>query len=185
MGTDRIQSGSRGSLWRRLKKRVRHGYVRLLRSPGAPDEIAGGLSVGLFIAMLPVIQMPLAVGVTELLRRAFRMRLSRIAAAAGVWITNPLTGPMMYGGAFFVGRPFARMLLPEGRLADPAVQFSLHDLAGAGPFALEAIVALLLGGVVLGLPLSLAGFFVSRAVVRRYQQRRAARLAQRAVLATA
>lgn len=168
-------SGVRYSGWRKLQKRARQGYVRLVRSPGAPSEIAGGMAVGLFIAMLPVLQTPLAVGVAEGMRRFFRVPISRLAAVAGVFLTNPLTGPLIYGGAFFLGRPFARHLLPDGALSAAGTKLSLSDLSSAGGFAAEVMASLAIGGVLLGIPTAIAGYFATRALVHRYQTRRVRR----------
>lgn len=171
-------------------KRARHGYVRLVRSPGAPSEIAGGMAVGLFISMLPVIQTPVAVGVAETLRRVFRVPVSRVAAVAGVFLTNPLTGPVFYGAAFLVGRPFAQLLFPHAPpLGSAGAHLSLHGITGAGPFAAEVLTALAVGGALLGIPIAVAGYFITRALVRRYQARIAkrvrARPPQRPVMAAA
>ncbi len=174
----------RGSLWRSLKKRYRQGYVRLLRSPGAPGEVAGGMALGLFIAMMPIMgaQMPVAVVVAEILRRLFGWRLSRIAAAAGVWLTNPVTAGPIYWVAFLLGRPFARWVLPRtehspeaAELTVPLTETGEAVVHSTTPFALELVVGLVVGGVILGIPIALAGYKVTHAIVVRYQHRRAQR----------
>ena len=81
------------------KKKLRRAHVRLLRGSGGPEEMAGGMALGLFMALLPImgLQLPLALVVAELLRRLTRFQLSRVAAAAGVWINNPVTAAPVYG----------------------------------------------------------------------------------------
>lgn len=165
-------------LWRRIRKRGRQGYVRLMRSPGAPREVASGIALGLFLAMLPVLQTPLAIGVAELLRRVFRVRISRVAALMGTWLTNPLTGAVLYGGAFFLGRPLARWLLPQEMLAAPDRALSL-SFASAGPFAVEVLLSLLLGGILIGLPVAVGGYHLTLSLIARYQRRRVRRVRQR------
>lgn len=162
----------RRSWVRRLRKRSRQAYLRVLRSPGAPREIAGGLAIGLFVALLPVIQMPIAVGAAALARRLFGIRLSMVAAAAGVWFTNPLTGAPIFGLAFLVGRPIVRLVLPDSWLSSAGTKLSLADLTSAGPFAIEAGASLVLGGVLLGLPIAYIGYKLALRVVARYQARR-------------
>lgn len=167
-------------MMRRWKKKLRYAYVRLLRSPGAPREVAGGMALGAFIAFLPIMgaQMVIAVAVAEVFRRLFRLRLSRVAAAFAVWLNNPLTIAPIYGGAFVVGRPFARLLLPGSALSAPAQALHLSDLAASGPFALEAAVSLIVGGVLLGIPAAVLGYKFTLRAVLRYQDRRALRRAR-------
>ncbi len=173
-GQDGVPAGGRTPLWRRTKKRLKHGYVRLLRSPGAPKEIARGMALGLFLAMLPIIQTPVALGLVEILRRAFRTPVSRVAAVIGCCFTNPLTGGLLYGGGLLLGRPFARAILPDGLLSSEGTRLEL-SLSSAGPFAVELFVSMLIGGMLLGVPVALLGYRITHAVVARYQARRALR----------
>ena len=196
-----------GSRLRSLRKRFRQAYVGVLRSPGAPGEVAGGMALGLFIAMLPIMgaQMPVAVVCAELIRRLFGLRLSRVAAAAGVWLTNPLTAVPIYWVAFKVGQPFARLLLPDSHLSpegtdlgaavseaaaatDPStapssgvVSALLHKVLGNlahSHYVLELVAGLVIGGVVLGVPIAIAGYRATHAIVSRYQARRSVRRAR-------
>ena len=117
------------------------------------------MALGLFIAMLPLmgLQMPLAIVCAELARRLLRLKLSRVAAAAGVWLANPLTAAPLYGLTYAVGLPLTRM---------------------PGPSALQVASALFIGGVLLGVPVAAVGYWVTLSLIRRYQSRRAERRAQ-------
>lgn len=197
----------RGSFVRSLRKRYRQGYVKLLRSPGAPEEVAGGMALGLFIALLPIMgaQMPVAVAVALLLQWLTGLKLSRIAAAAGVWLTNPVTAGPIYLVAFLIGRPFARFVLPTAHQSpegtdltaavssaaaatdasvmpvEGPVQAVLSKVLGnlvSSQYVLELVTGLVIGGVILGLPLAFIGYRVTHAIVVRYQQRRAVRRAR-------
>jgi uncharacterized protein len=174
-----------------IRKRLRQGYVRVLRSPGAPREVAGGMALGVFVAMLPVpMQMAIAVLAAELVRRLVGAKLSRVAAAAGVWITNPITAAPLYWLAFMVGRPIARLLLPQGQHSVPEVSVEISesmadltqtDLAGhPAPVALEIAYGLTIGGVILGVVFGAIAFRITYAVVERYQVRRALRRSRQA-----
>ena len=160
-----------------LRKRFRQGYVRLLRSPGAPREVAGGMALGLFIALLPIMgaQMPIAVVCAEIIRRLSGVKLSRVAAAAGVWLTNPITAAPIYGVAYLVGVPFTRWIMPM-RHQDAAA--AVAEMASDRPAAIEIVVSLVIGGVILGIPAAIAGYWVTHGLVTRYQLRRAHRRAQ-------
>ncbi len=174
------ERGRTAGLWKRGRKRLRQGYVKLLRSPGAPCEVARGMALGLFVAMLPVIQTPVALGAAETMRRVFKVPVSRVAAILGCYFTNPLTGTFLYGGAILIGRPVARWLLPESMISAEGTKLAL-SLSSAGPFAMELAVSLLIGGVLLGLPIAYVGYRLTHAMVARYQARRAVR--QQRVLA--
>jgi uncharacterized protein len=177
----------RQSKMNRLRKRARQAYVRLLQSPGAPREVAGGMALGLFVALLPLmgLQMPIALAIAEIARRLFGARLSRLAAAVGVWLTNPLTAAPVYGLCYLVGLPFARWLLPAGGKgvpvsADALAGFAESAAASGRPLGLQVALALTIGGVVLGVPVALAGYRVTHDLVARYQRRRAERKTTRA-----
>lgn len=173
----------------RLRKQIRQGYVRLLKCPGAPREVAGGMAVGLFISMLPGLQMPLALLAVGAIRRASGMKLSRVAALTGVWLTNPLTGAALYGLAWLVGRPIVQLFFPNTSLPLQGFELSFAELSALGPFALQMLLCLLVGGVLCGVPIAVAGYHLTLRAVRRYQsrvlERRARLAASRTVLAQA
>ena len=159
-----------------MRKRVRRGYVRLLRSPGAPHEIAGGLAVGLLVAFLPVVQMPVAVALAAFLGWITQRPLSRVAAAAGVWLTNPITAGPFYGLCYIVGRPIVGLVLPSVPSAVPPLD--LAHLWTMGPVAFHALLALLFGGFAVGVPVALVGYWAAHRMVTRYQRRRLERRAR-------
>lgn len=81
-------------------RQVKLNIIRFSRLKGTPDEVAKGFALGIFIGMTPTmgLQMPIAV------LCAFLLRENKLAAALGVWITNPLTAPFIYGLEYEVGR---------------------------------------------------------------------------------
>jgi hypothetical protein len=172
------------SWWRGAKKKLRQGRVRLLRSPGAPGEVAGGMALGLFIAVLPILglQLPLALLIAEALRRLTHWRLSRVAAATGVWLNNPVTAAPLYGLCYVIGRPIARLLLPasQERVGSQAGALDLSTFSFTGPGALEVMLGLVIGGVLLGVPIAWAGHRLTHGMVMRYHTRREERRARRA-----
>lgn len=86
----------RWSLMRQLKLNM----LRLIRLRAAPTDIAKGFALGIFIGMTPTfgVQMVIAVFLAMLLEE------NKIAAAVGVWITNPLTAPFIYALEYESGR---------------------------------------------------------------------------------
>jgi len=66
---------------------ARLNWYRALRSRRGARYVAGGLAVGVFLAFIPlfVLHFPIAV------IAAYLLRVSRLAAVAGVCLSNPLT----------------------------------------------------------------------------------------------
>jgi hypothetical protein len=165
------------------KRKLRRTHVRVLRGSGDPAEMAGGMALGLFIALLPFmgLQMPLAFVVVEMIRRLTHFQLSRVAAAAGVWINNPVTAAPVYGLCYFIGRPIAHRLLPAAPGQEGSGAAAGLDLSAlAGPDALEVGLGLIIGGVLLGVPTAWLGYHLTYGMVSRHQSRREERRARRA-----
>jgi uncharacterized protein (DUF2062 family) len=154
------QSDNQGKIANGLNRTIRRAYERFLKIRGSPSEIARGFALGLFVGMSPTIgfQMPIAIFLAALLK------WNKISAAAGVWITNPLTAPLIYSFTYFTG----------AKLLDLKISFNLLEgldlstLSTAGP---QIILALVVGGVVIGLPLAVPGYYLSYYAVHGYQTR--------------
>jgi len=89
-------------MWRRwpFPRQFKLNLIRLLRLRATPEQAARGFALGLFIGMTPTfgVQMALA------LMAAILLRENKIAAFLGVWITNPLTAPLIYAMQYETGR---------------------------------------------------------------------------------
>lgn len=146
-----------------LQNLVRRAYERFVKIRGRPREIALGFALGVFIGMTPTmgIQMPIAVFLAAL------VKWSKISAVFGVWITNPFTAPFIYGITYVVGAHLlglkATMALPQ-ELTWSVVREMLKN-------APVIFGALTVGGILVGLPLAVLGYYVSFAAVNKYQQR--------------
>lgn len=82
---------------------VRQGklnLLRFLRLQGSPDEIAKGFALGIFIGMTPTLGFQMAIAIFF----AFLLKENKIAAAIGVWITNPVTAAPIYALEYESGR---------------------------------------------------------------------------------
>ena len=157
-----------------------------MRGSGAPGEMAGGMALGLFVAMLPVLglQLPLALVLTEGIRRFTHFQPSRVAAAAGVWLNNPLTAAPVYSLCYLVGRPLAHQLLPASAPRGGAATLDWSTLSLASPEALEVGVGLVLGGIMLGVPTAWVGYRITYDMVSRRHARREQRRARRLAMAS-
>lgn len=144
----------------RTKKLIRAFYDRFLRLHGSPEQIAWGAAVGFFVAMTPTmgIQTYLAVPIAAL------FGLSKVAAAATVWMTNPVTAPFLYGLNYMIGARLLGYPLRTPFLSNPSWETFWH----AGE---RVMLALTLGGVITGAIVAVVGYFVVLAMVRAAREK--------------
>jgi len=134
----------------RLKALSKYVYQRFIKIRGRPEDIAWGMAIGLFIGMTPTIgiQIYIAVFIASILKK------SKITAAIGVWITNPITIPFFYGlthylGATILGYPLRKSLLQN---------FSFETLQTAGK---SIFISLWIGGIIAGLAIAIIGYMIT------------------------
>lgn len=147
--------------WTRWKRGIRLLYLRLLRLKGQPGEVAGGMAIGVFIGMTPTV--PLHTVLAVLI--AFLLRKSKLAAALGVWICNPLLLPFVYFLDYEVGRIITGTTPPSFTVSD----FSIHNLIELG---WDISYPLFVGGLVMGLVLAIPSYFVTKRIIMLYRERR-------------
>lgn len=112
--------------------------VRFVRLRGEPDEIAKGIALGIFIGMTPTfgLQMVIAIFLAYLLKE------NRLAALVGVWVTNPVTAPVIYAIEYEVGRILLKM--PRAALPGELSFGAFADLS------YDVLAPLWLGSVIAG-----------------------------------
>lgn len=150
-----------------VKRWARYFYDRFVKFHGSPPQIAWGAALGLFVAMSPTMgfQMLLVVPIAAL------FRISKLAAVAAVWITNPVTAPFVYGINYVVGAKMLGYPLKATFLSDPCWESFWHS-------SRHVVFSLTLGGVISGLILSVPGYFIVLGMVRAAREK-ARRLKQR------
>jgi uncharacterized protein (DUF2062 family) len=159
---DLVESGkeTQGQGPSRARTFSRYVYDRFLRLHGSPKQIAWGAAVGLFVAMTPTmgIQTLLAVPLAAFLK------ISKVAAATTVWVTNPVTAPFLYGLNYMIG---ARLLghPPEAPfLSNPCWE----TLWNSGR---HVVLSLTLGGLITGIIVAFGGYFVVLAMVTEAREK--------------
>jgi uncharacterized protein (DUF2062 family) len=145
---------------RRYYDRLKELWFGLKNEISVPRKAALGISIGVFIGITPTI--PFHTLLAVVLARAFKA--SQIAAALGVWISNPLTIPPLYWGSFkagywLLGRT-PPLHLPPG--------FGLTDLLRSGA---EIAALTFLGGFVLALVPAIASYFISLTIFKTLSRR--------------
>jgi uncharacterized protein (DUF2062 family) len=95
-----IQKAGSSLKWLFLRLRPLFRMLKGLR--GTPEAIAGGFSLGLFLALTPTVGVQIIIAVFL----ATLFKVSRPAALVSVMITNPLTIPPIFTFNYWVGRLF-------------------------------------------------------------------------------
>lgn len=127
--------------------------MRFVRLRGLPEDIAKGMALGIFIGMTPTmgLQMPIA------LVFAWMLKENSLAAVLGVWITNPVTAPFIYGLEYEIGR---RLLGMEFVAVPSELTFDTVSKVGW-----DFLVPLWLGGILAGILLAPAAYWVTLRLV--------------------
>lgn len=151
--------------WRR---RLRYLYMRFLRLRGSPEELSRGLAVGVFAGWFPLFGLQILIGVAL----ATLIRGSKIMAAGGTWVSNPLTYVPIYAFNYHVGRVL---------LGEPPVQtFSdLESFKSWMTMGSDIILALFLGCTVVGLICSLITYSISLPLIKSIRARRRLKMSLR------
>lgn len=128
-------------------------FVRFVRLRGLPEEIAKGVALGIFIGMTPTFGFQMAIA----LFFAYLLKENRLAAILGVWITNPVTAPVIYSIEYEMGR----ILLSLPRASLPA-EFTWGAYADLG---WDIMFPLWVGGTLAGVILGALAYFVTLRMV--------------------
>lgn len=153
----------------RMRRFVFHN---MLHADDPPHRIALGVAIGIFFTFTPFIgvQMALVVGT------AWLLRANKVVGLPLVWISNPATFVPIFYPCYLIGRTVLGW--PSvgsewwGQLGKPPTGFT-----DATQFywnrTLEIFSPLMLGCLIVGLPLSVFGYLLTRIVVERYRLRMA------------
>jgi uncharacterized protein (DUF2062 family) len=147
-----------------LKKAGLRIYCRFIKLKGEPRQIALGFSLGVMIGMTPFFGAHI---LSSLVIASF-LGWSKIAAMIGVNITNVMTIPIIYPINYWVG---AKLLGTSRSFKWPENMdvTAVLELIKQSPMVL---MNLFVGGVVVGLPLAVGGYFFVVRAVRLYCNKR-------------
>jgi hypothetical protein len=143
-----------------LKQKTAQFIERIKQMKGDPNYIASGMAIGIFIGITPTFPFHTVIAIAL----AYTLRASKAAAAIGVWIGNPLTIPFIYLGSYKTGTLILGTSLPFD-----AKFTTFTELTKLG---FEATIALLTGGVIIGIPFAAASYFITRRLVKKFRSRR-------------
>ncbi len=159
-----------------FSRRLKYYYLRLTRLKGEPRELAIGMALGVFSGMMPIIPFQIALAITL----ALFFRGSKITAALGTWVTNPLNWYFIYFYSYKIGASILGVPNESGIISSVMDPFQhtegylqlIGEITGAGT---TIISSFLLGGLIMGLVAALPSCFISLRFfqfVRRWRQKR-------------
>lgn len=162
-----------GSMRAKCSRFLRRDYVQWARLEGDPGNLALGTALGVFAGVMPVIPFQTVLALTL----AFVFRSSKVAAALGTWVSNPLTWTFLYYSSYKLG---AWVLgLPETDAMFVAIMSSIRageewmvivsKMAAAGE---TLLVTFLTGGFLLGLISAVPSYLFGLAFFLKVRRRR-------------
>ncbi|MFA4943253.1 MAG: DUF2062 domain-containing protein [Lentisphaeria bacterium] len=175
-----------------MKRTIRYYFYRVVRARGEPEDVARAVALGVFVGL--VVPPPFQILVA--LALAFPVRANRPVAVLATFVNNPLTMPVFYPFACFLGMTIL------GRTDEPAtwahlqglgrdvsalsrdlfttdltlVSYLQHLWAELGPM----FWGFLLGSLLIGLATAVPAYALTLWGVRRFRAHRAKRLAAKA-----
>lgn len=152
---------------RRLKKHSFRAFIdEAKKLQGDPHYVAMGMAIGVFIGITPTIPLHTVIAVVL----AFVLRGSKPAAIIGVWIANPITIPLFYWGSYEIGMFMLGKSIPFN------INYkSIGDLMELG---LDVTVAMIAGGVILGILPGIAAYFITRKIFIKIRSRKSHAISQ-------
>ncbi len=151
----------------------RYYLLRIQRLRGDPDYLAQGIGFGVFMGVLPLVPIQTLL----LIPLSAALRVSTIAAfIASLAVSNPLTFVPQYYLTWKLGN----FILP-GRISWKHLQEVLLTIQQEGFFdgiitfshlGVKAIVVLLCGGTIIGLPLAAISYVISLHLFRAVRKKR-------------
>ena len=148
------------ALWRLLK-------VKVLRDPLSPEAVAAGWALGMFVGCSVPFGLQLVVSVPL----AVVMRVSKVGATLGTFITNPVTIFFIYPAQTYL----ANLLFFGGTLSFSSlcgVEWTWEAVRRLGA---EAIASFFLGGFLNAIVLTPITYFIVLRIVRMRRRGKADR----------
>ena len=138
--------------------------IRILRDPLPPESVAAGWALGMFIGCAVPFGLQLIVAVPL----AMMMRISKIGATLGTFITNPITIFFIYPAQTYA----VNRLLFDGSLSFSYLTQMEWTWQSVRRLGAEAVASFFIGGLLLAIILAPITYFAVRALVVRNRRRK-------------
>lgn len=150
------------------RRLIRYYYLRFIRLRGDPHELALGMAFGIFTGMMPIMPFQMALSVAL----ALIFKGSKITAALGTWISNPLNWYFQYYFSYKLG---AWVLGMEGYSAMFTTIMDMVRSEAESMVIVKKIIeagglmgaAFLVGGVIMGTVAVLPSYFIFLCIFKR------------------
>ncbi len=153
---------------------TKYYYLRFIRLRGKPSVLARGVAVGIFVGVTPTIPFHTILALIF----ASIVRGSKIAALlATVLVSNPLTFFLQYYLSFRIGNWLTPSNISWEKMTELMDALSnganfRESFSALGHMGLEALSLLLIGGVILAIPFTIASYVLSLLFFRSMHQKR-------------
>jgi uncharacterized protein (DUF2062 family) len=162
---DLKRDGNGKSLGARWRRGLRLFHLRILRLRGKPEEVAGGIAIGVAVGLTPTVPFHLVLAVLV----AFLLGKSKLAAALGSQVGNPFFLPFIYFLDYQVGQTITGS-------SGPSLEFPEVSASHILNLGWNVYYPLLVGGVGVGLISVLPAYFLTKKLVLLSRERRRRRL---------
>ncbi len=158
----------------KLDRLGKYYYLKFTRLKGDPQALALGTAVGVIIGISPTIPLHTVL----ILAITFTTRASTIAAIISSWVVcNPLTYIPIYYFSMVFGNLVTPYELNWARIKDlidtlTSHQGFSHSLKVVLSLGYEAIIVMVIGGIVLALPFTIASYYFSLRLFRKIRNNR-------------
>lgn len=154
----------------------RYYYLRFIRLRGEPRELALGMAFGVFSGMMPIMPFHMVLAVAL----ALIFKGSKLTAAVGAWISNPLNWYFIYQLDYKIG--FFVLGLSREERGFSSLMESITS-AGDGMSMVKEIVsssgiivaAFIVGGFIMGILVSVPSYFICLRLFRHIKSWREGR----------
>lgn len=162
------------------ERQLKYYYLRFLRLKGEPKELALGMAIGVFSGMMPILPFQIALAVAL----ALLFKSSKITAALGTWVSNPLNWYFIYLydfklGAYLLGVEGGHEMLKSvmasiNRGDEMAVIWGKLFSSG-----ITLVSALLIGGIIIGAVVATPTYFIFLKIFQKIREWRRKRKAEK------
>ena len=150
-----------------IAERLSQLKAKMVREPLPPEDIAAGWALGMFVGCAVPFGMQLVISIPL----ALMMRVSKLGATLGTFITNPVTIFFIYPAQTFV----VNRLLFRGSLTYSKLEATEWSWAAVRRLGAEVMASFFLGGFLLAIVMTPITYFLVKRIVVRARAFRARR----------
>ncbi|HOK96077.1 MAG TPA: DUF2062 domain-containing protein [Anaerohalosphaeraceae bacterium] len=172
----------------RLRPALRFVKFRIFHLEDSPERIARGAAIGLFFAYLPLLGLQMILAFLT----AKWTKANKAVAVMTTWVSNPLTAMAVFYPCYRIGRVVLSLFHKKAEVDAEQLEFILEEHLSFWEMIwhlfsydywkhLAAILAkigleIFIGGVILGIFIAAAGYWLTYKIIISYRRRKKKRL---------